>query len=418
MDWLASLRIFYESLRLALMSLRSNKLRTFLTVLGIVVGVTAVIAVTTIIGGLDQAVANTFSDQGSTVFRIAKRPMMIRSRQDAIKYNYRRDVTREDAEALRRTCLACWLVGLSSEHGSTVKFSDKTAESVRTRGLSAEMFEIEAIDLSAGRYWSTSEEESGARVAIIGSDLAENLFGGRAVKDVIGEDIRVDGKTLHVIGTATSLGKILGFSRDNFVYIPFSVAEKFYGSRGSISVNVRVKSPADFEAAMDEARSVIRSRRTVPIGAEDDGASIESQDAFVNMYRSATSGIYSATIGIAAISLIVGGIVVMNIMLVTVTERATEIGLRKAVGARGHDIMWQFIIEALTVTLAGGGIGVIVGYAAGLLLAYWMGFPVLFKTSSAVLGFTVSLVVGLASGIYPAWKASSMNPVEAMRREL
>ena len=413
----ASLRIFRESVRLAILSLRSNKLRTFLTVLGIVVGVTAVIAVMTIISGLDATVAKTFSSQGSTVFTISKRPMMVRSREEAIKYNYRRDITRQDAEAIARSCHKCLLTGVSSNHGSTVKFGDKTSEDVRTRGMTASMFEIETVELEAGRVWAESEEEAGVQEAVIGADVLTNVFPGREADSVIGQRIRVDGRAFTVIGVAASLGKVLGFSRDNFVYMPLGAAQRIYGSRGSLTISVRVSDSSEFETAMDEVRAILRNKRAVAFENPDDGFAIESEDAFVEIYREATAGIYLATIGIAAISLVVGGIVVMNIMLVTVTERSQEIGLRKSVGAREKDILAQFLVEAVAVTVAGGAIGVGVGYSTALLLAYGMGFPVLINVSAGLLGVTVSAIVGLVSGVYPAWKAARLNPIEAMRRE-
>lgn len=417
MKLFSAISLFAESFRLSLMSLRSHKLRTFLTLLGVIVGVTSVIAVMTIISGLDQTVSNAFSSQGSTAFSVSKRPLVITSREDFIKYNKRKDVTREDADAIKRLCRSCWRVGMAVNGMGLVKFGDKRSEGVSVRGLTLPMFDIENVTIQTGRIWTENEGNAGRNLCVIGTDIIENLFDNRAPETVVGEDIRVDGIPYKILGVATPFGKVLGVSRDNFVYIPFQSAQKMFGSRDSITVHIQVENSDLFETAKDETRVIMRNRRGIISSDDDDGVSIESQDAFIGIYKNATSGIYFATFGVAIVSLVVGGIVVMNIMLVSVTERTKEIGLRKAVGARQRDILQQFLIEAVTVTIIGGAIGVATGYGLAFLLAMAMGFPVLMSIQSAVLGVTVSSVVGLISGLYPAWRASKLNPIEAMRNE-
>ena len=414
---LATFRLLRESFRLALLSLRTNKLRTFLTLLGVIVGVTSVIAVITIISGLDTTVSTAFSSQGSTVFSVAKRPLVITSREDMIKFNRRKEITNEDAEAIQRLCRTCSRIGTSVNGMGLIKYKDNKSEGVTVRGLSTRMFAIENITLQAGRIWTDQEAVSGRNVSVIGADLLDNLFNGRAAESVVGEQIRVDGVPYEVIGVATPFGKVLGFSRDNFVYLPFQAGQRMFGARDSITVHIQVDDSADFEAAQDEVRAIMRNRRGKTSVDEEDGFSLDTQDAFLAIYDSATSGIYAATIAVAVVSLVVGGIVVMNIMLVSVTERTREIGLRKAVGARKRDILQQFLIEAVTVTAAGGAIGVIVGYGLAFLLAMAMGFPIMIRADSALMGVGVSLVVGIASGLYPALRAANLDPIEAMRNE-
>lgn len=413
----SKLSLLSESFSQAVLSLRSNKLRTFLTLLGIIVGVTAVIAVMTIINGLDQTVASTFSAQGSTVFSVSKRPLVITSREDFIKFNKRKDVTNEDMDAIRRLCKLCWRIGSAVNGRGMVKFRENRSENVAVRGLSLSMFEIENITLQTGRTWTKEEGAAGRNVAVIGTDLLENLFDGRSAENVLGEQIRVNGIMLAIVGVATPFGKVLGFSRDNFVYAPFETGQRLFGARDSITGHVQIENSQDFESAKDEVRAIMRNRRGKIFSDEDDGFAVESQDAFIGIYQNATSGIYFATFGVAVISLVVGGIVVMNIMLVSVTERTKEIGLRKAVGARRADILQQFLIESITVTVIGGAFGVFTGYALAYLLSFAMGFPLIINISSAVLGVTVSFIVGLVSGIYPAYRAAKLDPIEAMRNE-
>ena len=417
MGSLGTLWLLLESFRLALLSLRANKLRTLLTLLGVIVGVTSVISVITIISGLDTTVASAFSSQGSTVFSVAKRPLVITSREDMIRFNRRKEVTKDDAEAVMRLCRSCSEVGMALNGGGLAKFADNKSEGVSVRGLTPSMFDIENTTIQSGRRWTDQEGVGGRNVCVIGTDLLENVFNGRSADSVVGEVIRVDGRPYEVLGVATPFGKVLGFSRDNFVYIPFQASQKVFGARSSITIHIKVESSGDLETAQDEVRAIMRNRRGKAPSDVEDGFSLETQDAFLTIYKSATSGIYTATIAVAAVSLVVGGIVVMNIMLVSVTERTKEIGLRKAVGARRRDILLQFLIEAVSVTVLGGLIGIVAGYGLAFVLALAMGFPVTIRAQSAVMGVVVSLVVGIASGLYPAMRAARLDPIDAMRNE-
>lgn len=417
-----SLILFRSIFRLSLQNLRANKLRTFLTLLGIIVGVAAIIAVVTIIEGLNQTVAQTFSAKGSNVFTLSKNPSVITDREEMIKVAKRKDITQKDAEAVQRLCNLCWNVGYSMQSLELVKYKEESAENVAIRGVTLSTLDIEDLEIESGRPWMKNEGEAGYYVAVIGSDIVKNVFKDASHESIIGKEIKVRGTVFRVIGIAESLGTIFGVSRDNFVLIPYQTALKVFPTRESLTVNIEVRDAANLEIAKDQVKTIMRARRgkiTTQVGnvkKEDEGFTVESADVFIGLYQDATDNIYLVTIGVSAISLIVGGIVVMNIMLVSVTERTKEIGLRKAVGARRRDILWQFLMEAVVVASTGGLIGVFAGFSLANLISFLIGFPQLFNLWSIILGVGVSSLVGIVSGIYPAWQAAILHPIEAMRK--
>jgi putative ABC transport system permease protein len=418
MRYLFRLTAIWEAFRVATASLRANKMRTALTLVGIVVGVAAVIAVVTIIKGLNQTVAQTFSSQGSTVFTISKNPQIIKSREEFIKFSHRKDVTHEDAEAIMRLCTACWRVGIAANAIQTVKYADQKAENVRIRGVDpTTMFDIDGVTINVGRIWTESEGAAGRDICVIGPDMLKNLFSDAPADRALGHEIRIDGRPYTIVGVLEPLGSIFGFSRDNVVYIPYATYQRAYGGRRSLVTFIQVHTTDQLEGAEDQVRTIMRNRRHTTDEVDDEGFALETQDVFLNLYGSATSNIYIVTIGVAAISLVVGGIVVMNIMLVSVTERTKEIGIRKAIGARRKDILTQFLIEAVTVTAIGGAIGVATGFGLAYVISALIGFPLLVSVASAVLGVGVSSVVGIASGLWPAWRAARLDPIEALRAE-
>jgi len=416
----------WEAVLVAGASLRQNKLRTALTLIGIVVGVTAVISVVTIIKGLDQTVANTFNSQGSTVFTISKRPRVITSREDFIKYNKRKDLTEDDADAIFRLCTLCWRMGIVANDVVNTKHGNQKNENVQMRAISPiSTFDIDGVTLDAGRYWSDGEGDDAHEVAVVGADIVTNSFPGLSADQVVGQSIWAGGRPYQILGVLTPLGKILGASRDNIIYVPFATYKKNFGvnikrgafSAASVVVLIQTQSAEQLEATEDQVRAIMRTRRGKTFGDDDDGFALETQDVFLNLYSAATSNIYLVTIGVAAISLVVGGIVVMNIMLVSVTERTKEIGIRKAVGARQKDIRTQFLVEAVMVTAVGGAIGVLTGFGTAWVIALLIGFPLLISIWSAILGVGVSSVVGVISGLWPAWRAARLDPIEALRAE-
>jgi putative ABC transport system permease protein len=310
-------------------------------------------------------------------------------------------------------------VGIAANAIEVVKHADQKAENVRIRGVDPiTMFDIDGVTIDAGRIWTESEGSSGREICVVGTDILKNLFSDASADRVIGQELRIAGRPYLIVGVLEPLGSIFGFSRDNVVYIPYSTYQKAYGARRSLVIFTQVPDADGLEAAEDQVRTVMRNRRGhTQDDPDDEGFALETQDVFLNLYGSATSNIYIVTIGVAAVSLVVGGIVVMNIMLVSVTERTKEIGIRKAIGARKKDILTQFLIEAVTVTAIGGAIGVGTGFGLAYVISALIGFPLLISVASAVLGVGVSSVVGIISGLWPAWRAAKLDPIEALRAE-
>ncbi len=388
--------------------------------MGIIVGVTAVIAVVTIIKGLDQTVAQTFSSQGSTVFTISKNPLIIKSREEFVKFNRRKDVTHEDAEAIARLCTACWRVGVAANAIETVKYADQKAENVRIRGVDPiTMFDIDGVSIDVGRIWTESEGASGREICVDWSRHVEEPVWRRAC----GQGCRTGDQDRRAAVSRSGRARTAGFdirllARQRDLYSLFDLSKGVRRQAFARRRLFRCRQPSS--SKLRKIRSE-RSCETVAATrvrrSEDEGFALETQDVFLNLYGSATSNIYIVTIGVAAISLVVGGIVVMNIMLVSVTERTKEIGIRKAIGARRKDILTQFLIEAVTVTAIGGAIGVGTGFGLAYVISALIGFPLLISVASAVLGVGVSSVVGIVSGLWPAWRAAKLDPIEALRAE-
>jgi putative ABC transport system permease protein len=327
----------------------------------------------------------------------------------------RKDLTLEEMELLRRECRSCELVGAGVETSRTVKFGSQSLKDTEIRGVTYLDHNIGSVlDLESGRHIQREDENHSRYVCIIGADIREKLF---LFTDPLGKWIKVGPDNFLVIGMGRKKGKLLGMSQDNYVRIPISTFLKLYGSRRSVNINIHTSSQEQMKAAQEEVRTLLRSARHRSFKDADD-FSFQTSETFIQFYKTTTSSIYFAMIAVSSIALLVGGIVVMNIMLVSVTERTNEIGIRMAVGARRQDILFQFLIESSVIAGTGGVIGIMLGLVLAKIVSAATALPSRVEPVSIILAVVMASSIGLFFGIYPANKAAKLNPIEALRLDL
>jgi putative ABC transport system permease protein len=411
---------FKEAVAIALGALRANKLRSFLTLLGILIGVSSVIAVVAITEGLDRYMEKEVLELGSHTFTVQKMPEIITSHEQWQEMMKRKDITLADMEAVKAACEACAEVGAQLATTRTVRYGRIKQADVRIMGITENYSRIGSVrELIAGRHLVADDVESARPVAVIGSDVMDAFFG---LAEPLGKTVTVDGRELRVVGVASRKGKVFGESQDNFLWIPIDTFRKFYGARRSVLITAQARSLAHLEAAQDQARVVMRVRRHLGFAKADD-FNMETGETIMELWGNLTRGIYFVTLVVTTISLVVGGVVVMNIMLVSVTERIREIGVRKALGARRRDILRQFLVESVTLALFGGALGLVGAWVFSLGLARILGglmsadFTAPIRPWAVMLALGVSSLVGLVAGIYPASRAAALDPVVALRNE-
>jgi putative ABC transport system permease protein len=404
-----------EAMRIALQSLWANKLRSILTLLGVVIGVAAVIAVVTFVNGINGYVAEKIFNLGADVFIISKMSPVVTSVDQYVEGQKRKDLTLEDYQAVVDGCRKCRYVGASAFNANGhVAYAEHQTADTWVRGFTPSMIPIQDVDLVLGRPITDNDMRNGSHVAVVGQDIIDNVLPGM---DPVGKEIRIDGQPFTVIGVGKREGKTLGQSRDNYAIIPLTSWLKQYGAHTSVRVAAKAYGVATLDDAMDEARVIMRSRRHDRPGQPDSFAA-ETNASFLTLWSDLSSKFFAAMIAIASISLIVGGIVIMNIMLVSVTERTREIGIRKAMGARRMDVLRQFLIEASTMALVGGLIGVCFGIVIAKTVTLLIGMPSVIKTWAVIAGLLVSASVGVFFGVWPARKAARLDPIAALRFEL
>jgi putative ABC transport system permease protein len=404
-----------EAIRIALQSLWANKLRSVLTLLGVVIGVAAVIAVVTFVSGINDYVAQKVFNLGADVFIISKMSAVETNVEHFLASEKRKNLLMEDYEAVREACRHCEQVGAILSGSGKVKSGEQSISDTTIQGITPSMAVILNTDLASGRMLNETDLNSRTAVAVVGTDIVDHLMAG---EDPLGREIRVDGWTYQVIGVGKKKGTTLGQSADNYVLIPITVYLKQYGAhKASIGIwGKALATGAPLNEAMDEARVALRSDRHDRPG-EDDSFEIETNASLLGIWSGLSNTFFMATIGIAGVSLVVGGIVIMNIMLVSVTERTREIGIRKALGARREDVLLQFLIESVTLALTGGALGVLLGVVIALCVTLLIGMPSAIKLWAVMAGLFVSASVGVFFGVYPAQKAAKLDPIVALRFE-
>jgi putative ABC transport system permease protein len=405
---------FREAGGIALQTLREHKMRSFLTLLGIILSVATLIVVIALINGTDRYIAERVATLGTNVFQVTRFPIVTNLQQFIQAQRRNKIITWEDFEYMKDNLKLPLRVGVQTGTGGRISSGSVSLDQIPIRGVTANIGEMALVEPSIGRYIIDSDNDHRSVVGMIGPDVADKLFPGL---DPVGRMISVDGRPFTVIGVGKPLGTALGQSQDAYIYVPIQTFLSIYGSRSDLSIIIEARGADWMERTQDEARLLMRARRHLK-ATEEDTFAVLASDSLLELFRSLTGSIASAMVGIVSVFLLIGGVVIMNVMLASVTERTREIGMRKSVGATSGDIQLQFLVESSVLAGVGGALGLALAWGLASLVQATTSLPMLIPISAVVLALGASTAVGLFFGIYPARKAARLNPIEALRHEV
>jgi len=402
-----------DTISQSLEALKAHKLRAALTTLGLTMGVATLITVMTIVEGANLYVEQKIATLGTDVFQIAKTPFATTDFDQIIKAQKNRRIEYSDMLYLGERCRRCGLVGASASATLKVRVGNRELSDVTMSGQTPNMVEIDNKTVSLGRYFTETENDRVVNVCLIGETLRKEFFEGA---DPLGKVIRAGPEEYTVIGVFEPMGAVLGQDQDNFFAIPMNAFLRARGARSTLTINVRTRQGGSFDDALEESKALLRARRHI-YGAREEDFFIGTKDSYISLWKSISGAFFAVFVMVSAISGVVGGIVIMNVMLVSVTERTKEIGVRRAMGATQDDIRKQFLTESVMQCLVGGCFGIGAGFLLALLLRTFTSFPASVQAWVAILGLAMSSAIGLFFGIYPATRAAKLDPVEALRAE-